>query len=459
MNGNQVAFPLSYSGRIPKGSALKEAEVEMAMSTHTCSVRVAKVSAQFMKKIESELCTTCTVDGVEIPLLFPPRVAIEPGPIPGDDPRGKEQFEGFLAENKDMFERLSLFAGFFGLDRILIRFERGDAQAPFPVRSRSELDVLIFTGPISSVDKKTMKSIGGMPINGNDKGRPVLMSHCPIRGGVLIEGEQVLMQYIDNTIYTLFHPSTLVERGGIYATDCYLDALINTIALWRAKKTGYEDADASLKPTFLPVDGEGVATEFARAEKKVRDECTREIGDLNERIRKQEKELLRLRREVLVLQKQCTMPLLFSNAAFVLDEARRDELLESVRRFSVHPLVEKLQIVSDLGIHLLTKEVVITHESQRYRIGTFSALFHYDGNISVWATTTHHPDGVPHPHIERDTGMCLGNVSDAIRRALAEFRFGDAIEFFLVSLEEGYTHENVLFHPVTEWPIVCKEEA
>lgn len=453
----RIAIPLAYSGEISVEGSPVEAEIDVALTTHPCLVRIGIISkSQAPLAIATQ---TCMVGEEELPLIPAPPALIEAGPIPADDPRGKEQLEEMLAENKDALDTFALYAGLYGIKKVVFHIGRGDARAPFPVRAPDELDVIFFTGPVTSAERVTMKSVCGMKLSANGKGLPVLMPHCPLRGGVVIEEENVLMQYIDNTIYTLFHPSTLTERGGVYASSCFLQLLLDIVVLWYEHKTGYEDLDTELRPVILPINGEGVASELARAEAKIRKDCTREMDDTQERIRRHEKELLKLRRELIVLQRQIATPLLFSSMALTFDEAKRNELLEQIHRLKEHYLVERLEIVSGVGIHLSTRELVITHESVQYRIGTFAALFHYDGNLDVWPIVTHHPDGVPHPHIERETGMCFGNVSNIINRALAEFRFGDAIEFFLLSLDEGYAHENVVFHPVTEWPVVTSVEA
>lgn len=461
METRHVAVPILYSGAIPTEGLLVDAEIDVAISTHPCKVRIGLLPESLFP-LHSEKTTPlsmmCMVGEEELPLISPPVAIIEAGPIPCDDPRGKIQIEELLAENKDALETFAQVVGLYGVKKVVCHITRGDTRAPLPMRSPDELDILFFAGPIAATQRHTLKSVAGIELSANGKGMPVLFPHCPLRGGVVLENDVALMQYIDNTIYVLFHPSTLTERGGVYASTCLLQLLLDVVVLWSEQKSGYETASDAVRPVLLPIDGDGVTEEMVRAEKKVRKECEQEIGDIHERIQRHEKELLKLRRELHMLQKQCTTPLVFSAAGNTFDEKHRDALLESIRRFEKHPLVAKIEIVSGYGIHLVTNELRITHESVTYRIGTIEALFMYDGNLNVWPRETHHPDGIPHPHIERETGMCLGNVSDTIKRALAEFRFGDAIEFFIISLEDGYTHENVVFHPVTEWPVASVEE-
>jgi hypothetical protein len=263
-----------------------------------------------------------------------------------------------------------------------------------------------------------------------------------------MEKKKAVAQYIDNTVYILFPPRMLDERGGVYASLCFPQVLLEILSLWYFRKTGREVGGES---KMLPLSHEGIHEEFTRVEARLRAERAQNIMFIEKHLRTIEAELLEYRRKLHEVRFRNSRPT-FYEPPFC--GTNLDEVAKELVRFNDHPQIEKIELLSGVGILVHTNEVHIAHAGQSHRIGSFCVLFRYDGFIDIWTRTTFHPEGEPHPHISISGGACYGNAGDAIRLAIDEYRFGDAIEYFLMWLVEGYTVENVIDHPIEEWPVV-----
>ncbi len=103
------------------------------------------------------------------------------------------------------------------------------------------------------------------------------------------------------------------------------------------------------------------------------------------------------------------------------------------------------------GLQVVTHPIVYQHEGKRYRLGTYVIRISKVGQVSVWAESTSHPSGCPHPHIGLSGNPCFGNISIAIDRAAIEHRIVDTIDLVLRWLTEGYDPK-LADTPITEWP-------
>ena len=141
----------------------------------------------------------------------------------------------------------------------------------------------------------------------------------------------------------------------------------------------------------------------------------------------------------------------FQSTPFVQSTLHRLE--SDFQKMESEPDVAWITIV-DKGIHVKTQPIEIEHEGARYMVGAFVIRVSEDGHVSVWSEQPAHPKGIPHPHIAKDGGPCLGNASDVIARAAGEHRYYDTVKLVLRWLKDGYTPE-LASVKIEEWPVVA----
>ena len=103
------------------------------------------------------------------------------------------------------------------------------------------------------------------------------------------------------------------------------------------------------------------------------------------------------------------------------------------------------------GLQVVTHPIVCEYEGKRYSLGSYTIRISQSGDVSVWAESSTHPTGYPHPHIGWSGSPCFGNISIAIDHAAVEHRLADTIELVLRWLTEGYDPK-LAETPITEWP-------
>jgi hypothetical protein len=111
--------------------------------------------------------------------------------------------------------------------------------------------------------------------------------------------------------------------------------------------------------------------------------------------------------------------------------------------------VVRVEIVDD-GIHLTTEPVVLEHEGIRYPMGTFTIrLDPQKCDIEAWTDDPRHPAGHHHPHVERRSLSCHGNIGLALIKAMAAYHYMDAATITMRWLR-SYNAATTL-HPIEEW--------
>ncbi len=184
------------------------------------------------------------------------------------------------------------------------------------------------------------------------------------------------------------------------------------------------------------------------------------------------KQLTRLRKEVAkeqllidtlqdelakMLQKQRDLAIqmnALANSTF--QEELRKRLPKELADLKRIPGYVDVAIVDD-GVHLTTECITLEHEGQRYPMGVFTVrLDPQSGKVDVWTDAPLHPDGHHHPHVERRSLACYGNVTLAILKSMAAYRYKDAAETVIHWLR-SYNAATTLY-PITEWPVETKKE-
>jgi hypothetical protein len=343
----------------------------------------------------------------------------------------KDRFFRAYAEYRRILGRLSLLTG--GVE-FHFHGDKGRVSAP-EAFDKSKVHVFTNCGPPGEYTDRYVATAFGKTIR--DDG---LAANCrgPTkgRGTVLRDGETEVVQMLGNNWYVLlttmstFHvgSSEIFSKIVALAWNSYRGALMSKPRMEKAATRGeYVE----------------IATKWVDA---IMAKQTDHVADLEKKIADLQQSLAFYYR----VKREGEQAIEHFRSAPHLQEARR-RVPKDFRRISAHPDVAKVAVVEG-GIHVLTRHFIVEHKDEKYSVGDFVIRLDELGGISVWGERTDHPDGVPHPHISKDGIACFGNATEAISKAMAYHRYGDAVELVLRWLRLGYTPE-LAANKIEEWPI------
>jgi hypothetical protein len=122
-----------------------------------------------------------------------------------------------------------------------------------------------------------------------------------------------------------------------------------------------------------------------------------------------------------------------------------------------YPLFDRVTIASDGKTHYFTTPIIITDDTGKERfLGRYGFCFN-SRSVDIWSLDHPHPSGVPHPHINLHSQICLGNVTESVHQLMATFREAEAVVLVMRLLSEGY-EPTLTEHPLEEWPTVQQHE-
>jgi hypothetical protein len=130
------------------------------------------------------------------------------------------------------------------------------------------------------------------------------------------------------------------------------------------------------------------------------------------------------------------------------DVASRCE--EDFARLRATEGVAAVRIDAEDGLLVETGPIALERDGRRYDLGPFRIHIGADGAIAVWSETPRHPKGHHHPHIDRVSLECFGNITLAVTKLASGYRFADAVEIILRWLR-SYRPETTLI-PLEEFP-------
>ncbi len=264
------------------------------------------------------------------------------------------------------------------------------------------------------------------------------------RGVALSDGTKGVVQIVGNNIYVLFNPILLSPLGE----EVTMVIFRKTIALamnWFAKhkEVDGEPARPELTTDAMSRLAEDYFKNYHTLYKAKIAEAHKEISSLEEKLRFARRDLMHTTHVHRALFESGTLSRDIV-ALMVADHAR----------IASHPLVASATLLPEVGFEVRTKRIVIEHDGAQYKIAeAFVCRFDLHATIAIWAEGSYHQKGISHPHISPAFGHCFGNVSDNIEKAVSEYRYGDAVEYVLIWLTEGYTPENVIHSKIEEWPL------
>jgi len=163
-----------------------------------------------------------------------------------------------------------------------------------------------------------------------------------------------------------------------------------------------------------------------------------ELGDLQQQFA----EKLRKRDEKVALLKTVRQA-----AADIGERCRAD--MERLRSMEG---ITDVRIDAEDGFLAVTEPIALERDGRRYDLGPFRIHIADDGDISVWTEDPKHPKGHHHPHVDRVSLECFGDITLAVTKLAAGYRFADAVTLILRWLR-SYRPELTLI-PLEEFPSV-----
>ena len=263
------------------------------------------------------------------------------------------------------------------------------------------------------------------------------------RGVSLSDGVNDVVQIVGNNIYLLFNPILLYALGEEVTMIIFRKAIALAMNWFVKRGKVTQIAEIPLLPSSMEQLAEDYFANYQTLYRAKIAEAQKEVASLEDKLRSARRNLMHI---------TMVHRTLFNNGALGLDVIAL--MVRDHARIISHPLVSSATLLPKVGFEIRTKRISIEHDGVRYTIAqAFVCRFDLDGTISIWAEGSYHPKGFSHPHISPAFGYCFGNIGDNIEKAVAEYRYGDAVEYLLIWLTEGYTPENVIHSKIEEWPI------
>lgn len=338
-------------------------------------------------------------------------------------------------EIRGRLEYLSRLAG--GLN-ISFHQERKEAAHPPPPDRDGHLNIYPWTYPPGISENFYPRKLFGRYVSKEAAGI-LTFKGAPGRGEFASDGKHDVVQMVGNNWYLLH---CVVEYFNVLTTmEVFDHTLAAALRRWQDLKAGARPANKLLpmsRRTFNVVAGAWVNAVPENVEKA---------------LQKMDQELERMRRELAFKERERSdLGLMYET---LKDGRKIQELIgtlgEQHGRIISHPSVVSLEMVGD-GLQVTTVPLTIEHAGKRYSVGRFAIYINKVGMLSVWNLDRLHPNGVPHPHISRSGSPCMGNASMAIKDAMTQHRYADAIEYLVRWLADGYEDE-LATHKITEWPL------
>lgn len=102
------------------------------------------------------------------------------------------------------------------------------------------------------------------------------------------------------------------------------------------------------------------------------------------------------------------------------------------------------------GLMVETVPIALERDGRRYDLGPFRIHISPEGHVAVWSEAPKHPEGHHHPHIDKTSLECFGNITLAVAKYATSYRFADALEI-IVRWLRSYRPETTLM-PLEEFP-------
>lgn len=322
-------------------------------------------------------------------------------------------------------------AALIGRD-IVLRDDRNLFQHPDPDDPK-RIQIFLSHRPPGIIDRdRHVSKLFGLHFY-EDKTSWLVPTAAHGRGKIIeLEGQEVV-QVIGDNHYVLV-PMTSCFNGISSAVifNKILEGVHDRLGSPEA-----EDGDDTL-------DAEGYGDFLLEQIVETRKERREEFSEAQARVRRLQEELGQELRKLADLRAQIRGLEESEETRTAIERAESD-----FERLGGNPLVKRIMSVDD-GLHIETTDVALVHEGRRYRLGEFTIRIDRKGRVEVWNENPRHPKGHHHPHIDKESLACFGNVTLAISKYAGAYRLIEAAELTLRWLR-NYSPETTLI-PIEEWP-------
>ncbi len=105
----------------------------------------------------------------------------------------------------------------------------------------------------------------------------------------------------------------------------------------------------------------------------------------------------------------------------------------------------------------LTKPIFVKEKGSWYQMGCFEVTLAFDGNVSIFSTTTDRGVSQQHPHVNGDGKPCWGNLSGELPKRIAESEFDVAFVEIHTFLGH-YSQEGGPYANISNWKKATKDQ-
>ncbi|MDO8521437.1 MAG: hypothetical protein Q7S52_04940 [bacterium] len=333
---------------------------------------------------------------------------------------------------------LSGFAG--GYDIEFFAEDRHTKKPPLPDRTNL-LRIYPWNSPPGGVETEYVSRIFDFLV-AKDGTAVLTFEGVPGRGEFVSDGKNNVVQKIGNNWYLLFSVCEFFnDHTTLQILERVLAEILKRIQSIECKTRTVQSATARCKnfgrKQFLDKTTAWAGDVLGFIQEKIAKDWG-EIGRIEESLAEQKRALTNLRRMEADLKDGAHAKRVLDSLPVQWKRIRKDKRIESVSTIGE-------------GIHVVTHPITILEAGCRFPLGTFTLRFNKSGALHIWCNDRLHPEGFPHPHINSDGTPCFGNAASAIRDAVAQQRYDDAIDYVLVWLVNGYDGKLAL-RKISEWP-------
>lgn len=400
------------------------------------NLAVVKLKSDAAARGTTLVSVACSTDGTACDALVAAAGSIEECLL-GDDPSHEKvsAIRPIIDAEKRHAEFLSRCTGM----RVVCCYDR-DAitQPPFPDEPET---IRLFSwgrppgiyarGSGSSIE---IKNLFGLPV-WQDKGTRLIATPTRGRGRIVDGGGMPIFQVIGRNYYQLF--LTTDDQHDAANRERIFRKSLGILYRDLAEEPKGEPAATATTDAMAAFAEESVAR-ILRTLRKKKQDCDSAADLLTKELTK----MLRESEDFAVRIKTLT------DSGFTQELRERiPRELEAIRAMD---RVADVRIVDD-GVHVETTTFTLAHGDVRRTLGPFVIRLDTDHHtVEIWSETPRHPKGHHHPHVDRKTLACFGNVSVTIAKAMVQYRFADAARIAL-QLLGNYSHKTTII-PLEEWP-------
>lgn len=292
-------------------------------------------------------------------------------------------------------------------------------------------------------DRQAYSTLFGLHLWVGDGTRWVL-SPTSWRGRVLAAEGVPVFQILGNNVYQF--PLFIGDECNTFNRAAVWESLL---ALLAADLAGCHEGG------FGRLDGddfEKCVREMVCARSEGLREGLKEIDDEIEVLQRKLTEKLRDR-----LTQATSLKALESEAVELSERTRAD-----FERIRARPDIVAIHANAEDGLMIETVPIALERGGRRYDLGPFRVHIAAHGEVAIWSEVPKHPDGHHHPHIDKASLECFGNITLAVAKLATSYRFAETIEIVMRWLRsyrpeltiiplEGFPSE-----PIAETPVISK---